>query len=246
MDLRSAPTPSAEELLGSGNLNDFQCLIVDQDMPRMTGLELVAALRAQGVKVPALLISGHLDAGGYAPSVGCRYSRRREAISGKRVDRIHSCRRRHEAELSKVQVMQLERHQSHCCVCSILAICATSAHAQRSPEDRGEDLMSQHCAMCHAIGRSGTSPDSKAPPLRELTQRGLFDSLELSLEKGQLSGHPQMPAFSFRQQDVSAILRYLQVNPGPLSGAFCRTPRSLDLRQLSPRSSRLGFARCKT
>ena len=51
---------SAEELLGSGNLDNFQCLIVDQDMPRMTGLELVTALRAQGVKVPALLICGRL------------------------------------------------------------------------------------------------------------------------------------------------------------------------------------------
>src|SRR6476619_8226275 len=51
---------SAEELLGSGNLNNFQCLIVDQDMPRMTGLELVKALRAQGVRVPTLLISGHV------------------------------------------------------------------------------------------------------------------------------------------------------------------------------------------
>ena len=51
---------SAEDLLNSGNLSDFQCLIVDQNMPRMTGLELVAALRKQGLKVPALLVSGHL------------------------------------------------------------------------------------------------------------------------------------------------------------------------------------------
>ena len=51
---------SAEELLGSGNLDNFQCLVVDQDMSRMTGLELVTALRAQGVKVPTLLISGRL------------------------------------------------------------------------------------------------------------------------------------------------------------------------------------------
>ena len=93
---------------------------------------------------------------------------------------------------------------------AILAVCAASADAQRSPEDRGEDLVSRHCAMCHAIGRSNTSPDSKAPPLRALTQRGLLDSLELSLGKGSLSGHPQMPAFSFQQQDVSAILRYLR------------------------------------
>jgi two-component system response regulator FixJ len=52
---------NAAELLGSGNLNSFQCLVVDQDMPRMTGLELVTALRAQGVKAPALLISGRLS-----------------------------------------------------------------------------------------------------------------------------------------------------------------------------------------
>src|SRR6187401_2087309 len=51
---------SAEELLGSGDLDNFQCLVVDQDMPRMTGLELVTTLRAQGVKVPTLLISGRL------------------------------------------------------------------------------------------------------------------------------------------------------------------------------------------
>ena len=51
---------NAEELLGSGSLSKFQCLVVDQDMPRMTGLELVAALRKRGVEVPALLVSGHL------------------------------------------------------------------------------------------------------------------------------------------------------------------------------------------
>ena len=105
--------------------------------------------------------------------------------------------------------MQRARHQ-FIVAFAILAVCATSAHAQRAPEDRGEDLMRQHCAMCHAIGHSGTSPDSKAPPLRALTQHGLLDSLESSLEKGPLSGHPQMPAFSFQQQDVSAILRYLR------------------------------------
>jgi FixJ family two-component response regulator len=51
---------SAEELLSTSKVGDFQCLIIDQDMPRMTGLELVAALRRQGIGAPALLISGHL------------------------------------------------------------------------------------------------------------------------------------------------------------------------------------------
>ena len=51
---------NANELLRAGDLTACRCLIVDQDMPRMQGLELVAALRKQGVNVPAVLISGHV------------------------------------------------------------------------------------------------------------------------------------------------------------------------------------------
>jgi FixJ family two-component response regulator len=48
---------SAGELVGAYDLSACRCLIVDQDMPRMTGLELVATLRRKGVEVPAILIS---------------------------------------------------------------------------------------------------------------------------------------------------------------------------------------------
>jgi two-component system, LuxR family, response regulator FixJ len=51
---------SAEELVRAGDLSACRCLIVDQDMPRMTGLELVAALRKQGAEIPAILISEHV------------------------------------------------------------------------------------------------------------------------------------------------------------------------------------------
>ena len=104
--------------------------------------------------------------------------------------------------------MRLERHQFSV-VFAILAMCTTSAHAQRSLEN-GENLVNRHCAMCHAIGRSGTSPDSKAPPFRTLGQGMPLDSLESPLGRGVLSGHPEMPEFVFPQQDVGAILRYLR------------------------------------
>jgi len=51
---------SAEELVRTGDLSACHCLIVDQDMPRMTGLELVVQLRKQGDEVPTILISGHV------------------------------------------------------------------------------------------------------------------------------------------------------------------------------------------
>jgi two-component system response regulator FixJ len=37
------------------------CLIVDQNLPGMTGLELVSILRDQGNDVPVLLMSGAID-----------------------------------------------------------------------------------------------------------------------------------------------------------------------------------------
>ena len=51
---------SADELVCTGDLSDCRCLIVDQNMPRTTGSELVAALRKKGSEVPVILISGNV------------------------------------------------------------------------------------------------------------------------------------------------------------------------------------------
>ena len=91
----------------------------------------------------------------------------------------------------------------------LLAGSACLAHAQQS-EARGEALLSQHCAMCHAVGRVGTSPHSMAPAFRTLGQRYPIESLQEALGEGLLSGHPDMPEFAFEPQDVGAIIRYLQ------------------------------------
>ena len=51
---------SAQELVREGDSSSWRCLIVDQDMPHMTGFELVAALRKEGSEVPVILISGNV------------------------------------------------------------------------------------------------------------------------------------------------------------------------------------------
>ena len=51
---------NAEELLRAADLTACRCLVIDQNMPRMEGLELVATLRQRGVNVPAVLISGRV------------------------------------------------------------------------------------------------------------------------------------------------------------------------------------------
>lgn len=54
---------SAEELLADTQGPKVSCLIVDQHMPGSDGLTMVAALRRNGGNVPAILITGRLDAG---------------------------------------------------------------------------------------------------------------------------------------------------------------------------------------
>jgi two-component system, LuxR family, response regulator FixJ len=46
---------SAGEFLKAG-MNDADCLVVDQRMPAMSGMELIAKLRAQNISTPAVLI----------------------------------------------------------------------------------------------------------------------------------------------------------------------------------------------
>lgn len=89
-----------------------------------------------------------------------------------------------------------------------------AARAQGSPDTaslkHGEELVTKNCGLCHAVGRTGNSPRSDAPAFRVLGQRYPIDSLEESLGEGLMSGHPDMPEFSFESDDVGAIIDYLK------------------------------------
>src|SRR6202162_1778694 len=50
---------NGHDLLNEASLPAIGCLIVDYNMPAMNGLELVGALRGQGVSIPAILITGN-------------------------------------------------------------------------------------------------------------------------------------------------------------------------------------------
>ena len=50
------------ELLGAAEIPAGACLVVDQNMPGMSGLNLLAMLRRRGVQTPAILMSAHMSA----------------------------------------------------------------------------------------------------------------------------------------------------------------------------------------
>jgi FixJ family two-component response regulator len=53
------PYEDAEQLLAEPRLPKFDCLIVDQNLPGMSGLDLVLTLRYRQIKTPAILITSH-------------------------------------------------------------------------------------------------------------------------------------------------------------------------------------------
>jgi two-component system, LuxR family, response regulator FixJ len=50
---------NAEALLNEPDLSQFSCLVVDQNMPGASGLDLVAKLRHRQLGVPVILITSH-------------------------------------------------------------------------------------------------------------------------------------------------------------------------------------------
>jgi two-component system response regulator FixJ len=50
---------SAEQLLAVGNVGEAGCMVLDYNLPGMSGMELVESLRAQGDRTPAIIISSN-------------------------------------------------------------------------------------------------------------------------------------------------------------------------------------------
>lgn len=92
----------------------------------------------------------------------------------------------------------------------LLGACAASSEPTAlSAEQRGQVLVAQNCASCHAIGRSDESPAPEAPAFRTLSQNYRVSALEEALAEGISVGHPAMPNFSFAPDDVDAVIAYL-------------------------------------
>ena len=120
--------------------------------------------------------------------------------SGRRlqVDGLHST--------SGIYLRQLDTKRM---LAAIITVMTFGRSAAAQDFKRGEALLARNCASCHAVGRTGDSPQKLAPTFRSLGQRYPIESLEEALGEGIMSGHPDMPEFSFDAADVGAIIAYL-------------------------------------
>jgi mono/diheme cytochrome c family protein len=89
----------------------------------------------------------------------------------------------------------------------LLAMPAGAEDAQQ----RGKALLETLCAQCHALGKTGNSPNALAPPFRTFGDDKLYDNdFAQRLQEGLSSIHPAMPTFHFSRDDAQAAVNYLR------------------------------------
>jgi cytochrome c len=80
----------------------------------------------------------------------------------------------------------------------------------QDPSETGRALLRESCASCHAIGKTGDSPHKGAPPFRTLARSYDLDQFPRQLQRGLVSGHPDMPDVKFNEEDARAAGVYLR------------------------------------
>jgi len=100
--------------------------------------------------------------------------------------------------------------RSSLCHALVALTLTTPALAASPAEQRGRTYARSHCARCHAIDRIGQSPFQPAPPFRTLHQRYPIETLGEALAEGIVTGHPAMPEFQLRPNEIHDLLSYLK------------------------------------
>jgi len=90
-----------------------------------------------------------------------------------------------------------------------LMLFLTASQAWAGEVAEGRKLVKAECSRCHAIGRTGNSPNPKSPPFRDVVKRYPADSLIEALGEGISTGHNEMPEFIFEPDDIMDIVAYL-------------------------------------
>lgn len=73
----------------------------------------------------------------------------------------------------------------------------------------GKELAQKNCAWCHAIGKTGDSPNARAPRWRDMAGRHPVMALREPLSRGIARPHDEMPKFALSDAEVDTIIAYI-------------------------------------
>ena len=101
-------------------------------------------------------------------------------------------------------------------LCGLLAGCSTVEEPPYAGDaETGRDVAQRLCASCHAIGRTGDSPNTGAPPLRNILAGYGEERLAEDLERSVSISHLKMPTFYFGERHARDLVAYLKTIEEP-------------------------------
>ena len=89
-----------------------------------------------------------------------------------------------------------------------LCLAMPSTAAAGRAADRGHRLAVSSCSSCHAVERTGLSPNPKSPPFRDIAAIYEEHSLQKKLTEIDETGHYDMPPIQVHSNQISDLVAY--------------------------------------
>ncbi len=95
-------------------------------------------------------------------------------------------------------------------VAAAILLLGLAAPADAGDARAGGVFAQRNCGSCHAVGRTGASPNPRSPPLRVLARKYKLEDLEEALAEGIVTGHNAMPEFSLTPPQIDDLLAHIR------------------------------------
>jgi cytochrome c len=85
-----------------------------------------------------------------------------------------------------------------------------AAQALDPEQARARAMLENLCGQCHAVGKTGKSPNPLAPPFRRFGEKLYDTDMTQRLQDGLTTIHRDMPTFRFSRHEAAAAVNYLR------------------------------------
>jgi cytochrome c len=97
-----------------------------------------------------------------------------------------------------------------CFVLPLLGATGGAAQALDPEQQRAKAMLENLCGRCHAVGKTGRSPNPLAPPFRHFGEKLYDTDMVQRLQDGLTTIHQDMPTFRFNRHEAAAAVNYLR------------------------------------
>ena len=92
----------------------------------------------------------------------------------------------------------------------LVAACSAAAQGLDPEQARARAMLENLCGRCHAVGKTGQSPNPLAPQFRRFGEKLYDTDMVQRLQDGLTTVHPDMPTFRFNRHEAAAAVNYLR------------------------------------